>query len=632
MTHPRHSLCKQRRSVIARGAATKQSAAFNADVPWRLLRFARNDSACFLVGAQRGSNLLLSAVGDCFAALAMTPPDPVSLQSRDFGKAPSPQVAVKGRRWTMLLLVLIMSLALGYRLYRLFPLEMGLLYAQDADEGVYATTAQLALQGYLPYRDFFTPMPPVAIYLFAIVLRVFYHPWGSATGLMALRYASVAYGLITVLLTYFAGKTVGGKWSGLLAAAIIAVDGIVVAQDRRAMLEAPVNMFSLLAILCYLHALRHTETEYRSYGEKLRFLIVGSGVFCALALLTKGTALIPPLVIMAAIFVRRRWREGLWFAASFIGTFLLCALVFLVACPVEYTKQMYFFHMLRPWGGTVHPLARLAEIWNYSWSWATVRLALGGAAVTVLAGRKMRNRGLFLFVLAWAGLLLLLLLGSRTYWATYFSQLALPLSILGGLLLSGELDHSAPSLLDCLPIPSQWSWPLLQTLLLAMLLVLGHSRLRLQYHTTKDALEQTKPVYVEIRSYINRHLPPNVPILAFETNYTFLSSHPPAGARDNTFFIDSYGEMLYRNLGIAAKSIPALLGDWLRPERVGSQDVFHRQPAQSEVLAVFSRTPYVILDGRALKQLTAETSAYIRNHTELLGSAYDAELRVRVPE
>jgi 4-amino-4-deoxy-L-arabinose transferase-like glycosyltransferase len=540
--------------------------------------------------------------------------------------------AVKSHCWTVLLLALIMLLALGYRLYRLVPLETGLLYAQDADEGVYATTAQLALQGYLPYRDFFTPMPPVAIYLFAIVLRVFYHPWGSSTGLMALRYACVVCGLATVLLTYLAGRMVGGKWSGLLAGAIVAVDGIVAAQDRRAMLEAPTNMFSLLAIICYLCAVRQTSAGRGLKKDRLRLWVVGSGFFCALALLTKGTALIPPLVIALAILVRRRWQEGLWFVASVVGTYLLCTLVFVMLCPVEYIKQMYFFHLLRPWGGTVHPLARLVEIWDYSWSWATVRFALGGVAVAILAGRKLRRHTPFLVVLAWAGLLLLLLLGSRTYWATYFSQLAVPLAILGGTMLSNDLDHRAPGLLDYLPIPSRQSWPLLQILVLAALLVLGHSRLLLQYTTTKDALEQTKPAYVEIRSDINQHLPPNAPILAFETNYTFLSAYPPAGARDRSFFIDSYGEMLYRNLGIPDRSICSLLGDWLRQERLGTQKVFHQQPAQREVLAVFSRAPYVVLDGRALKQLTEETSTYIRNHSDVLGSAYDAELRVRVAE
>jgi 4-amino-4-deoxy-L-arabinose transferase-like glycosyltransferase len=531
----------------------------------------------------------------------------------------------------VLSLVLILLLALGCRLYRLVPLETGLLYAQDADEGVYATTAQLALQGYLPYRDFFTPLPPVAIYLFAIVLRVFYHPWGNATGLMALRYASVAAGLITVLLTYLTGKMIGGRWSGLLAAAILAFDGIVMAQDRRAMLEAPVNMLSLLAILCYLQAMRRDEAHHEALEGGLHLWALGSGFFCALALLTKGTAIVPPLVIAAAILLRRRWRPGLSFVIALAGTYVLGALAFLRACPDQYIKQMYLFHLLRPWDGTTHPLARMLEIWNYPWSWTTVRFALGGALLTVLMGRKLRHRTLFWLVLAWAAVMLLLLLGSRTYWATYFSQLAVPLSVLGGLLWSDELDHTASSLVDRLRLAPR-RYQLLQLGAVAALLVAGRSHLVFQYTSTRAALEQTKPAYVEISSHIKQHVPPGVPILAFETNYTFLSSHPPAGAQQGSFFIDSYGEMLYRNLGIPERSIGSLLATWPRQERLGSREVFQRQPAQSHVLTVFSRARYTVLDGRALKQLTGDTSAYVRNHSNVLASAYDAELRARTPE
>jgi len=50
------------------------------------------------------------------------------------------------------------------------------------------------------------------------------------------------------------------------------------------------------------------------------------------------------------------------------------------------------------------------------------------------------------------------------------------------------------------------------------------------------------------------------------------------------------------------------------------------------VLAAFSRTPYVVLDGRALKQLAPETSDYIRSHSRELQSAYAAELRERTVE
>jgi hypothetical protein len=60
--------------------------------------------------------------------------------------------------------------------------------------------------------------------------------------------------------------------------------------------------------------------------------------------------------------------------------------------------------------------------------------------------------------------------------------------------------------------------------------------------------------------------------------------------------------------------------------------VFHRPPAQRQVLTVFSRAPYVVTDGRALKQLTAETSNHIQSNSNVLAAAYDAELRQRMAD
>ncbi len=538
---------------------------------------------------------------------------------------------VPSDRWSRLLLMLVILLALALRLYRLVPLDAGLLYAQDADEGVYATTAQLALQSYVPYRDFFTPMPPVAIYLFMIVLRTVYHPWGSAVGLMVLRYSSVVCGVATVLFTYFAAKMIGGKRAGLLAAVMLAVDGIVVAQDRRAMLEAPSNMFSILAILCCLYVLnRDGEQDLQTAALRRRHApIAASAFFCTLALLTKGTAVVSVVVVALGILARRGWRDGLYFGALLLGSYLLFASVFLVTSPQDYLKQNYVFHMLRPWDGTVHPMARLAEIWNYTWSWTTVRLAVAGVVLTLLAGRQVRNRALWGVVLAWSGLALALLLGSRTYWATYFSQLAVPFSILGGLVLNEKLDCGAPSSLPYRPLTSRHTWLTLQIAVLAVFLILGYPRLRQQYATTRAALEQTKPAYVEIFEYIKQHLPADTPILAFETNYTFLASHPPAGAREGSFFIDSYGEMLYRSLGLSDMSMRDVFSTWLGQARVGSRAVFHRQPAQMEVRRVFERAPYTVLDGRALNQLTKETTDYIVNRSQLVTTAYSTQLRER---
>ena len=536
-----------------------------------------------------------------------------------------------GRRLWPALLLLVLLLGLGLRLYLLVPTDRGLLYAQDADEGVHATVAQLTLQGYLPYRDFFTVIPPVSIYLFMLVLRVFYHPWGSALGLMALRYASVAYGMVTILLVFKAASGIGGRRSGLLAAAMLAVDGVVVAQDRRAMLESPSNMFSILAVLCCIYALR-PDTLRPAGSRTAHWWTMGAGICCSLALLTKGTAVVLPLVILPALVLCRRWRAAGLFLGALLGSYVLLALPFLIACPSDFLKTNYVFHMLRPWDGTANPMLRLMETWSYPWSWTTTRLALAGVAWTALLGRQARHRGLCLLILGWSGTAALLMLTSRTYWATYFSQLAVPLAILGGLLLNQKLDLRSGSILGRgFGALGRYRAALPATVLIAILLA-GRGRLRLQWDATREALEQIKPTYVTMAEYIKRRVPSDAAVLVFEPNFTFLTSHPPAGARDGSFFVDSYGEMLYRALGISDKSVSELVTMWQSQERLGAREVFHRAQAQVEVLTAFAGAPYVVLDGRALKQLAPESSAYVRSHSTILESAYGAELRQRIPE
>jgi hypothetical protein len=421
----------------------------------------------------------------------------------------------------------------------------------------------------------------------------------------------------------------------LLAATLLAVDGIVVAQDRRAMLEAPSNLFSMLAILCYVRlvGLRIASgSEGSNVARYPELPLVAVGLLAALALLTKGTSVALVAAIAIDLLVRRRWRELRWFALSLVAFYLLLALPFLLFCPAEYIRQNYVFHLLRPYGGTVLPLERLTEIWNYAWTWSTVRFALAGLAVTLLIGRQARNREAWGVVCTWAVLVLVLLLSSRTYWATYFSQLAVPLSLLGGLLLNTEVNIERLSLVRRLPWLGHQRWFLMPVALLTAIVIVGYPSLRRQFVATRAALQQTKPAYASISEYVMTHLPAGAPVLAFETNHTFLSSHPPACRDDGTFFVDSYGQMLYVNLGIPALGLGDSISMWLNQGRSGSQAIFHREPAQLEVRQIFDRARYVIVDSRAAKQLTEATSAYLLQRSEVLHSAFGSELRARTGE
>jgi len=256
----------------------------------------------------------------------------------------------------VLILILIIALAAFLRLHSLLPIERGLQFLQDYDEGVWDSTAQLMLQGYVPYRDFFATLPPAGIYLLAAVLRLVNVPWGNGVGFMATRYASVAYGLGTIAVVFLIGRKLGGWPTGLLAAALLGVDGMVIGMDRRVMLEPPLNLFSALAVLTYCSAWERARADRQ--GQRLAVL---AGFLSAIAALSKTPGLLVALALLTVSMLRRRFREAALIAAGFGVSWTLLSTYFLIHCPGDFLiSQAGLFLSAVPSCGWHHPLERKA--------------------------------------------------------------------------------------------------------------------------------------------------------------------------------------------------------------------------------------------------------------------------------
>ncbi len=522
----------------------------------------------------------------------------------------------------VLILILIIALAAFLRLHNLLPIERGLQFLQDYDEGVWDSTAQLMLQGYVPYRDFFATLPPVGIYLLAAVLRLVNQPWGNGVGFMATRYASVAYGLGTIAVVFLIGRKLGGWPTGLLAAALLSVDGMVIGMDRRVMLEPPLNLFSALAVLTYYFACERPHA-----GRQGQRLAVLAGFLSAIAALSKTPGLLVALALLTVSLLRRRFREAALIAAGFGLSWILLSAYFLLRCPGDFLKQVYFFQLLRPADGITRWSTRLYDIWHYASAWHTVRVGLAGALLLGLVALWRSEARRWLVILAWTGYTLGMILLNKSYWPQYYVQLAVPLSLLGG----GLIDRRAWP---------EWSFagatvrlrqlPLGSVVFVAILLtgLIGGAAAS-QYTGMKSMLARTSPAYTEVADYLRHNSTTADRILVFEPNYTFLASRPPAGVQEARFLVDSYGEMLYTNLGIEGRSLPALVTSVLSREESELQQTFWREPAQEQVLAAFEQAQYVIVDGRARYQLRPETLAAIQALSAELFAAGPASLRAR---
>jgi len=527
-----------------------------------------------------------------------------------------------GQRGVLIPLVMIVALGACLRLYNLIPVERGLWALQDYDEVVWDGTAQLMLQGYVPYRDFFATLPPVGIYLLAAVLRLVYVPWGSGLGLMATRYASVAYGLITLGLVYAIGRRIAGTTPALIAAALLAVDGMVIGTDRMAMLEAPLNLFSCLAVLAYLAAFEQPADD-----RKVGPTACVAGAIAATAALAKTPGAVVVLTMLSVSALRRRWREAAYVMAGFVLTWLALCASFLVRCPDDFVKQVYLFQFLRPADGIVRRLTRLYDVWHYQQAWLTVRLGAAGALVASLLLLCQRKARSWLIIVVWAGYTLLLILSNRSYYPQYYVQLAVPLCLLAGAMFTRQ---SAVTLRFLRAADGGLKLPA-GVLIVAVVAVasLASGQVLSQPKGVAEVIQHRDSTYADVASYIRRNSLPSARVLAFEPNYAFLASRPLSGTSGNRFLVDSYGEMLYVNMEIEKRSLASLARSVLSAGKRELQPTFWAQAAQDQVLEAFRGAEYVVIDGRARYQLEPHTLAEIQARSSEVFSVGVATLRKR---
>jgi mannosyltransferase len=128
----------------------------------------------------------------------------------------------------------------------------------------------------------------------------------AGTGEWGLRSLSAVAGVATIPVAFFLGRELRGQRAGLLAAALVAVNPMLLwySQEARA--------YSLLCLFCALSLLYCVRALDRERGEKRDFVLWG--VFSALALATHYFAVFP-LIAEVVLLWRRRGRamlSGLW--------------------------------------------------------------------------------------------------------------------------------------------------------------------------------------------------------------------------------------------------------------------------------------------------------------------------------
>lgn len=526
---------------------------------------------------------------------------------------PNPKVTLL--RWVAPAILLFLLLVGGYlRMSLLWPQSVGISQLPYDDEGVYAGTSQLFLQGIMPYRDYFFAHPPIAAISYAPALAYHFTEWGSPTSFMMARYLSVAYSLLTLALLFLIGNRMAGLWGGTLAGALWALDGRVVEINRKIMLDGPMVLLSCAALLLYLKARPMLTGESTPTRPRRLLLLLMLAAFCSIAsALTKIAGISCFIAILVDIIwiqleaklsgkptlERPRFLPQLLAFSG--GALLATALVvgpFLLLAPSQFVRDVFFFQLLRPSDGLIDVSARMADLSSTLSNAGSLLFAGLGFLVLSFSLWRRRAAGQWRVAVLWTFFSVLLFTYSRSFYGHYYIQLAAPLCLLG----------AGVSLLPNIRREPDKTNPLVKYRLLlpAALLALAALPLLVTQWSAITTRRENR-VFEVVARYTNDAVPPGTSVLATDEQFNFLAARPPSHNATG-YLIDSYGHMISLGLGLPTRSWDDLWSAALHGEHNNDVYATMQRPApQADILDRAASVPLIVIHDKGFARLTSET-------------------------
>ncbi|MBI2141780.1 hypothetical protein HYU16_05160 [Candidatus Woesearchaeota archaeon] len=199
-----------------------------------------------------------------------------------------------------------------------------------SDENTYYKMGQLVGEGRLPYRDFFFAHPPLQVYLYAAVFRLF--------------------GFSFLLLKMIS------------AAAVVAAAAFIFAavKDRlNAKIAAAATVLFLFSYGTLLFSNFPTGTEIATafsvagFYFFMRKKFATSGILLGFAAVTALlSAIILPLLLFFAAFILRDKKSAARLLIGFSAVFVAITGLFLLIAKGEYLKQVLIYHLNKPAAST----------------------------------------------------------------------------------------------------------------------------------------------------------------------------------------------------------------------------------------------------------------------------------------
>lgn len=320
----------------------------------------------------------------------------------------------------MRLLAVIAVLALALRLWPLGGAPT------DYDEGVYWQSLRNMAAGHALYTQIFSSQPPG----FLLSVYPFYALLGHT--LAAARFGVVVYSLVGLAAMYAGGRMLGGRWVGLAAFALLALDPTYVKESHTLQAEAPAITLAVLCVALAIAASLRISAGRPTRGRATVFA-AASGATLAFGMLVKlfdVVALLPAvLYLLTPVYsafrlegrrLRLRGRSELTaglraalpalalFAAGFLLATLIVLAPFFAQWDVFYA-QVFSFHLTAEHAVNEGLWYNIKFMLLAGELYPLTLLALAGIVVAV----RRRQTALVLVPALWAGATFVLLLGQQ---------------------------------------------------------------------------------------------------------------------------------------------------------------------------------------------------------------------------
>ncbi len=329
--------------------------------------------------------------------------------------------ALQSRRldlWALAAVLTVAMIAMATTLTR---------FSTEYDEGVYWQSLRAMAEGHPLYSLVFGSQPP------GFLLGVYPGYLLLGQSIAAGRVVIGLYALVSIVAIYVIGRTLGGRWVGVLAAVLLALNPRYLQESTTLQAEIPSLTLSLVGIALVAVIMRGT------LSQSWRLLLIATaGVALGLAIMMKllaVVALVPAILLIVMPLIaemreRRDSRQAILNATRDIGLLLggllLACIVILMPFAPQWSAlydQVIGFHLVARGTSGGGPVANLLLLPDITW----VVAALG------LAVALWQRMWAALPLLAWLLASVLVLVVQRPLFDPHALILAPPLALLAAL-------------------------------------------------------------------------------------------------------------------------------------------------------------------------------------------------------